>query len=488
MKSEVLRMERVCCSDQGIVQLDGFNLRILSSEITGLLLINNHGLTSLLRLLQRNTPLRYGYVYYRGAQINSWRAPKQRNNRIGLIQSESCLVGGLTVSDNIFVLRPDFRQKLMRPSVFRKQLAPFLESIGIKISADAYVDELTDFERVVVDILKSVMAGCKLIVLTDISANICEAELVKIHQLLKRYAGEGISFLYIDYHFGELRQVCDNIALMSNGRIVKQMQSGELTPESIDKYTLAYNEKIRRQIILPAYEKNMRGTLFEIRDLTGELIDGLSFSVSSGECVALQNVDEQVFGELLSMVGGATRPGRGEILIDGKPASLCPDGEISIIQDLPTKTMIFNELSYFDNLCFLLDRRLPGIWRDDRLRAGVRREYAAILGEDVFDSRIDLLSETQKYYLVYTRVAIRRPKVVFCAQPFRRADMELRMHITGLMKMLLDKGVALVALAVNLADCLPLADKLIRIRKDQPPEVYAREEFASAPVWEIPGG
>ena len=481
MQKETLRMERVCCADQGIAQLEGFGLRILEGEIMGLLPINSHGLTSLLRLLQRNTPLRYGYVYYREELINSWRSPRQRNNRIGLIQSESCLVGGLTVSDNIFVLRPDFKQRVMRPSVFRKQLAPFLKSVGINISADAYVDELTDFERVVVDILKSVTAGCRLIVLTDISANMCEAELLKIHVLLRRYAGEGISFLYIDYNFEELRRVCAKVALMSNGRIAKLLRANELTQESLGKYTRAYNEKIRRQVSLPAYDKYSPGSLFEIKGLSGELIDNLNFSVSSGECVALQNVDEQVFGELLSIIGGGAAPKKGEILIDGKPAALRAGGDISVISDLPTKTMLFNELSYFDNLCFLLDGRLPEIWRDGRLRAGVRREYSAILGEGVFDARIDTLSETQKYYLVYTRIAIRKPKVVFCVQPFRRADMELRVHITGLMRMLLDKGAALVVLAVGLADSLPLADRLIRIRKGLPEEVCGRGEFATMP-------
>ena len=515
-------MEQVCCQEQGAVQLDGFNLSIMSGEIMGLMLINSHGLTALINLLQRNTPLRGGYVYYREEQINSWRRSKPRNNRIGLIQSGSCLVEGLTVSDNIFVLKPDFRQQILNRSVFREQLTPFLDGIGTKISADAYIDELTEFEKIIVAILKSIAAGCKLLVLTDISANVCEAEILKIHSLLKRYAGEGISFLYADYHFEELSRVCDKVALMSGGRIIKLLQGDELTPESLNKYTLLQNGAERRrtygfdaaaqQTVSLAAAAQQKGThataaarqadaptaasnapitasaaipamtgrrpLLEVRNLTGALIDGLSFSAGCGECVVLQNVDEQVFGELLSIISGAVKPRKGDVLIDGKP--LAPSdmgGDLAIIQDLPTKTMLFYEMSYFDNLCFLLDRRLPEIWRDDGVREGVRREYAGTLGDAVFDARIDDLSETQKYYLVYTRVAIQKPKAVFCVQPFRRADMELRTHITGLMRMLLNNGAALVVLAENLAGSLPLADKLLRIRKDMPAEVYSRGDF-----------
>ena len=508
MKQEILRMERVCCREQGVTQLDGFNLSILAGEIVGLLPVNSHGLTTLLRLLQRNTPLHYGYVYYKERQINTWREFKKRNNRFGLIQSESCLVEGLTAADNIFVLRPGFRKWLLRPRIFREQLAPFLEGIGISIPADAYIEELTDFERVVVDVLKSVVAGCKLIVLRDISADICETELEKIHLLLKHYAKDGISFLYIDYHFEELQQICDKVALMSNGRIIKILQGESLTPESLYAYTGAYIGKVRQQIRLHELGKSKGGYLFQVRNTSGSLrgminglsftdghnrlepeasslrgmINGLSFTVAPGECVVLQNVDVQIFGELLALLSGETLPENGEILLDGKPAGFEMGGNIAVIQELPTKTMIFNELSYFDNLCFLLDRRLPEIWRDNSVREGVRREYAEILGHDIFDMRVDALSEAQKYDLIYARVVMQHPKVVFCVQPFRQADMELRMHIMDHMQMLLDKGMALVILAVNLADSLSLADKLIRIRRDKPEEVYLRNEFSTMPV------
>ena len=479
MRQEVLRMERVCCQEQGVVQLDDFNLSILSGEIIGLLPLNNHGLTTLLRLLQRNTGLHYGYVYYREKQVNTWRDAKKRNNRIGLIQSESCLVEGLTVADNVFVLRPDFKTWLLRPRVFREQLTPLLESIGISISADAYVEELSDFERVVVDVLKSVIAGCRLIVLREISADIREAELKKIHSLLRHFADEGISFLYVDFHFEELQRICDKVALMSNGRIIKLLQGESLAPDSLHAYTGAYIGKVRQQIRRPEPGGSRDGFFFQVKNLSCGMMRNLNFSVASGECVVLQNVDVQVFGELQSIISGESAPEEGEMLLDGKPVSFDMGGEIAFIQELPTKTMLFNELSYFDNLCFLLDKRLPEIWLGGAVREGIRREYAEVLGSGVFNMRVDTLSEVQKYQLVYSRIAIGNPKVVFCVQPFRQADMELRMHIMEHMQMLLNKGIALVILTVNLADNLPLADRFIHVHREKQEEIYTRAGFSN---------
>ena len=481
MKQEVLRIERASCMEKGVMQLDNFSLSIFSGEIIGLLPVNNHGLTALLRLLQHNIPLRSGYVYYREEQVNSWRNMKHRGNRIGLIQSESCLVEGLTVADNIFVLRPGFKSMLIHPALLHRQLLPFLASIGIQIAADAYVEELNPFERIVVDVLKAVVAGCRLIVLRDISAELCEEELQKIHVLLRHYVSQGFSFLYIDFHFEDMNQICDQVALMSNGRIIKVLDSKTTTSEAFVSYTEGYSRMVE-QFNRFLSESEQVKPVFEVRDLCGECVNHLDFSVAAGECLVLQDVDNHVFRELLLLLSGERNPVSGGFFVQGKPADLRGGRELAVIQELPTKTMLFQDLSYLDNLCFTLDHRLTEIWRSVRVREGIRREYEPLLGSEVFDMRVDLLSEKQKYELVYHRIANQKPEVVFCVQPFRRADIELRMQIWELLKMLLDKQIAVVILAVNLADSLSLADRLIRLKQGYAGEIYRHSEFSMMPV------
>ncbi|MFT3984018.1 MAG: hypothetical protein QM697_08925 [Lachnospiraceae bacterium] len=49
---------------------------------------------------------------------------------------------------------------------------------------------------------------------------------------------------------------------------------------------------------------------------------------------------------------------------------------------------------------------------------------------------------------------MQNPKVVFCISPFKGAEVSLRIHIMKLMEKLLEKKIAVVILAVNLADSL----------------------------------
>lgn len=146
------------------------------------------------------------------------------------------------------------------------------------------------------------------------------------------------------------------------------------------------------------------------------------------------------------------------------------------------ETMLFYSMSYMDNLCFNLDHRFPRIWLSKGIRRSIREEYAPVLGAEVFDKRIDELTSRQKYDLVFTRLLLQRPRVVFFIHPFKKAEVSIRSHLWELMERLLEKDIAVVILAVNLADSLALADRLVRLRQGTVQEVYRREDFAKLPV------
>ena len=420
-----------------MTQLDNLNLHIFEGEILGLVPIDTHGLTALCDLLRENLPLHYGYVFYREKLINTWRSPQPHYNRISIIQAKSCLVDGLSVADNIFVLRPGFRGRLMRPAAFRRQLAPFIRSVGIPIDADARVEDLSVFERFVVELLKAVVAGSRLIVLNEISTLINEAELGKLHAILRHYAAEGISFLYVCFHFEELLQISDRTAVMMQGRVVKLLEAAA---------------------------------------------GGLRFSVRAGECLVLQDLDNHFIDGFLGVLSGAhPAPGTG-LLLCGRPFRPGHDRRLAVIQDQPGRTMVFPGLNYLENLCFTMDHRMKALWRSGRVKRGLRRAYAEWLGEDLLDHRVEDLTEAERCELVYRRILLQRPDVVFCVQPFRMADVALRMSIWRLLEELLDRGVAVVILAVNLADSLSLADRLIRVRHGQPQEAFDRVRFSELPA------
>lgn len=473
MKEEVLRMHDVTLIEQGNIRLEDFSLSVFAGEIVGLLPMNDHGIIALIDLLQNNLPLQSGYVYYRGELINCWRTADVHVNRIGVIQNASSLVEQMTVADNIFVLRYGFRARIIREQLLLDQLQPVLDGLGMHIAADAYVDTLTSFEKVVVELVKAVVAGYRLIILREISTSISDQELARLHEVMRHYAAEGISFLYIGYHYEELIQVCDRTAVYSNGRILKYV----LPSDGALPYKARYEQQAQ---MFRQQKKNLHGAVLEVERLCGGHVQDLSFSVSAGECIVIQDMLNTVIGDLVDLLSGEKHADLGEIRINGKTIAPGKSRELAIVSEQPDTTMIFPELSYLDNLCLTVDHRLTGIWSNRRLRAGLRKEWAQRVGDEVFDMPAGQLTRRQRRELVFQRILLQRPEVVFCVQPFKGADMNMRMHVWEQIKALMDEGIALVILTVNLADTLTLATRLVRVEQGSV-RTYERDEFDHLP-------
>ena len=479
MREEVFRMERVTRTEHGIVKLEDFQLQIYKGEILGLIPINAHGLRSFLELLQTNLPIDRGYIYYGNELINSWKESRKKNNRITVIKAQSSLVEGLTVADNIFVLRQGFRQSIVRTSLLRKQLMPFLKDIEMDISPDSYVEKLSVFERVVVEILRAVILGHQLSVLNEVSTLISEDEMYKLHKIILRYAQRGISFLYISPHFEEIAMICDRAALLSHGRIQKIIRGEEMSLDSLSGYIREYDGLVRKHLKEENKKNGFRELVLSMRGVSFGALSRLDLDVYAGECVVLQSLDQDIFHDFIRLLTDVGIPEEGFISMNGKSAEIMGNNSIAVVQEYATTSMIFQEMDYLSNLCMGLARRVPDIWRKHGIRESIMKEYGPVLGEDVFCMSIDELSQYQKYQLVYTRILLQHPKVVFCIQPFIGADLPHRMYVWKLLEMLMKKGIAVVILTMNLSDSISLAERLLRIGREGITEEIPRKDFGT---------
>lgn len=479
MREEVFRMERVTYMERGVAKLEDFHLQIYRGEIMGIVPVNAHGMTAFLKLLQTNLPIDDGYVYYCGELVNSWKESRKNPNRISIIKAQSCLVERLTVSDNIFVLRQGFRQRIVRPALLKRQLEPFLRDIGMDISADSYVEKLTVFERVVVELLRAVIMGNRLIVLNEIGTLISDRELTKLHEILRHYAAQGIAFIYISPHFEEILQISDRAAMLTNGRIQKVIQESRMEKEELRDCAEEYDRMVREHLENSGKKSFKKKVLLSLRSISIGSIQKMNLDIYAGECVVLQHREHESFQDMIDLLTGERRAEKGDFRMNGMPVKIQGNWHIAVIQERATESMIFPKLDYMDNLCMGLAQRIPNIWMNPHIRDSIRREYGSILGEETFSAHMEELTERQKYQLVYMRIFLQRPKIVFCIQPFQGADLPHRMYIWQLLEMFLEKGITVVILALNLADSISLADRLLRIGSNGMVEEITRENFGS---------
>lgn len=475
MKQEILRMSHVTLIDDGMTKLDDFNLNVYAGEIMGLLCQNAHGRDTLLRVITQNAPIHYGYIYFRETLVNNYRHSAGGRNAVAIIEPRSHLVQDLTVADNIFVLRRGFKKYFINPHTLEMQLRQFTEELHLSFHASDPVSRLSRYESCVVELLRAVVTGVKLIVVRDISTAISAMELQKFHRLMRHYARTaGIAFLYICNHHEEAFTVCERISLMRSGHILRVLDRRDFSNELLWRYSLDFTRELP-----PPGDATDEAEVLRLSGVCFGALQGLSLSVRHGECLALLDMDNRIFDDLITVMNSEKPPLAGEILLDGTPLAAhktCPP--VSFITEYPAKTMLFHEMSYLDNLCFAAARKSPDLWRRHTLRENVAQEYRQFVGDFVYLENIDLLHTRDLIDLVYYSVHLYNPRIVFCVQPFSGADMYLRRHIIDLIHLLQKKGIAVVLLAVNLSDCLLVADRLLLVENGRLCREYSQKDFA----------
>lgn len=478
MKNEILRLERVTAIQDEMTLLDNFNLHIFQGEIMGLVCINANGKEALIQLISQNLPIHYGRVYFNEVLVNNYQHSPMTMNKVAVIEQKSRLIEDLSVADNVFVLRRGFKKYRINPRVLNGQLRQFINEIAPDIDGNDLVANLSPYEKCLVELLRAVIMGAKLIVIMDISNCIGAADLIKFHTLLRHYCGQGFSFLYICNHHEEAFKICTRMSLMKDGKILRvfnrdEFQNDNMAPYYIGQFADLTKPAVRRQ--------NEKGIL-TFQDVCTDNLKHMTFSVAKGECTVLFDRDNTVLSDIMQLMNGKLRPDSGSIFFEDavysqEQARHALESSIAFIGEDPIRTMLFKEMSYLDNLCFLLDQKKNGVRMSKRIVKSIVREYESVIGPEIHETNIMNLKIQSLYDLIYYRIQLFHPKIVFCVQPFAGADMYLRRHLIELINQLKKKGITVIFLAVNIADSLVVADKLILLEKGRFSSEYLRPEF-----------
>lgn len=478
MREEVLRMENVTCKYNGISFLDNMNLNIFRGEIMGLIPINSQGKSWLFQLLCQNYPIDYGRIYISNELVNYYEHSANKMNRVYIIEKKSKLILDLSVSDNIFVLKRGFKKYFINRKVLNKQVKLFLKEMQVQINPDELVMNLTPYEQCIVELLKAIISGSKLIVISDISNILSVVDLSKLSELIKFYSKEGFTFLYVGNHHEEVFRICNRVALMKDGSIIRVLDEKELTDEVIKAYTISFEDA------KPSATRYIGQGIMKFENVSTNYLKNISFTIEKGECVVFFDTNNTIYSDLLQLMNGELLPKQGNILWNQKKftekmAKNALENGIAVIVENATENMLFENLSYVENLYFLIDRKLKSVKNKSKVLKSIINEYENIVGKEIYEANISKLALTSLYNLVYYRIHLYKPKVVFCLQPFSGADMYLRKHIADLIRELKRKGIAVIILAVSISDTLTIADRFLVIENGSIVKEFSKEEFPS---------
>ena len=208
----------------GVRAVDGMDLDVEAGTLTGLIGPNGAGKTSIIDALS-------GFVAYRGSvrldgEVLDGMAPHRRARR-GLVRSFQSveLFDDLDVRSNLAVaaervgVRGALRDLVVpRRSPAGPRLDWAVDLVGIGHLFSRGTHELSEGERKLVGLCRSLVAAPRVLLLDEPAAGLDTGESRALGALLRDIAGTGIAVLLIDHDMDLVLGACDVVHVVDGGR------------------------------------------------------------------------------------------------------------------------------------------------------------------------------------------------------------------------------------------------------------------------------
>jgi heme exporter protein A len=187
-------------------------------------------------------------------------------------------------------------------------------------------------------------------------------------------------------------------------------------------------------------------------------VDGVSFALHGGECLALFGPNGAGKSTVLRMLAGLLRPTGGHAAVNGitLPGGAEARRQVGLLSH---QSLLYDALSALENVEFAA--RLYGLREPE---AAAREALARMRIADRASTPVRLLSRGLQQRVSVARATVHAPRVVLLDEPYTGLDEAGAMALTGLLEELLRSGAALVLVTHHLGEGLALATRALVMR------------------------
>lgn len=232
----MIRVEKLSLSIKQRPILREINFTVQPGTCVGILGANGSGKTTLLRCLSGELQPQQGAIYLSGKNLLSY-SPRQRARKIGVLSQELELAFSVTVEE--LVLMGSYPHKSWRPWYEKADYAR-AEQVMKRCQLDHLrhqrFSQLSGGEKQRALWAQLLMQNPALLLLDEPTNHLDIRNQVRLLQWLRQLCQEGKTALIVLHDFNLTAQCCEQVLLLSEGRIMAQGSPEEvLQPKTIDQ-------------------------------------------------------------------------------------------------------------------------------------------------------------------------------------------------------------------------------------------------------------
>ena len=206
----------------GLHAVKDVSLKVNKGDIFGIIGLSGAGKSSLIRLINRLEEPTSGKIFINGENVLEFNKKQllERRKKIGMIFQHFNLLSSRTVEENVaFSLEIANWNK----NEIKERVAMLLDIVGLSDKAKYYPSQLSGGQKQRVSIARA-LANNPDILLSDEATSALDPKTTKsILELIKKIQQKfSLTVVMITHQMEVVKEVCNRVAIMSDGRIVEE--------------------------------------------------------------------------------------------------------------------------------------------------------------------------------------------------------------------------------------------------------------------------
>lgn len=320
----VIEMLHITKVFPGIKANDDITLQLRRGEIHALLGENGAGKSTLMSVLFGLYQPEEGEIRKNGEVVKISNPNDATKLNIGMVHQHFKLIDVFTVLDNIILGAETTKFGFLQKKEARAKVEALSKKYGLNVDLDAKIEDISVGMQQRVEILKMLYRDNEILIFDEPTAVLTPQEIDELMEIMRGFAREGKSILFITHKLNEIMAVADRVSVLRKGKYIGTVDVKDTNQQELS------NMMVGRpvQLVVDKDEAKPTDVILDVKDFTvpskihkNDAVKHVSFQAHAGEILCIAGIDGNGQTELVYGLTGLEKASGGTVTLCGHDIS-----------------------------------------------------------------------------------------------------------------------------------------------------------------------